>query len=87
MLVLLTYRLPTALSDNAKFLKALDYGLDKATVAMLAPTLILPLGILVPILATRIWKGAPLQQFLFGYKMRVTIVALVDVVMLICLKR
>lgn len=29
VLVLLTYRFPTALSDNAKFLKALDYGLDK----------------------------------------------------------
>lgn len=86
VLVLLTYRLPTALSDNAKFLKALDYGLDKATVAMLAPTLILPLGILVPILATKMWKGAPLQQFLFGYKMRVTVVALVDVVMLVLLK-
>ncbi|GMH96500.1 hypothetical protein TrST_g12596 [Triparma strigata] len=86
VLVLLTYRFPTALSDNAKFLKALDYGLDKATVALLAPTIILPLGIFVPIFATRIWKGAPLKQFLFGYKMRVTVVAMMDVLMILCVK-
>merc|ERR1712224_612918 len=63
VLVLLTYRFPVALSDNVKFLRAMDYGLPKATVSLLAPTVILPLGILTPIVATKIWSGKPLQQF------------------------
>ena len=53
-LILMTYRLPTALSDNVKFLKATEYGMSKQTMALLSPTLILPLGILVPIVATKI---------------------------------
>jgi MFS transporter, PAT family, solute carrier family 33 (acetyl-CoA transportor), member 1 len=32
--VLLTYRFPTALSDNVKFLKAVEYGLSKSTTAV-----------------------------------------------------
>jgi PAT family acetyl-CoA transporter-like MFS transporter 1 len=48
-IVLVTYRLPVALSDNVKFLKAVEYGLSKSTTALLSPTLILPLGILVPL--------------------------------------
>jgi len=56
-LILLTYRLPTALSDNVKFLKAVEFGLSKSTTALLSPTIILPLGILVPIVATKIWHG------------------------------
>jgi PAT family acetyl-CoA transporter-like MFS transporter 1 len=49
ILVLLTYRLPCALSDNVKFLKAVEFGLSKQTTALLSPTIVLPLGILVPI--------------------------------------
>jgi PAT family acetyl-CoA transporter-like MFS transporter 1 len=82
VLVLLTYRFPVALSDNVKFLKALDYGLPKATVSLLAPTVILPLGILTPIVATKIWSGKPLQQFVQGYKFRLTLVAICDLAML-----
>lgn len=33
-LILLTYRLPTSLSDNVKFLKAVEYGLSKSTTAV-----------------------------------------------------
>eukprot|EP00985_Skeletonema_marinoi_P009862 scaffold4639_cov88-Skeletonema_marinoi.AAC.1 len=46
ILILLTYRLPCALSDNVKFLKAVEFGLSKQTTALLSPTIILPLGIL-----------------------------------------
>ena len=49
ILILLTYRLPCALSDNVKLLKAVEFGLSKQTTAMLSPTIVLPLGILVPI--------------------------------------
>ena len=33
-LVLLTYRLPTSLNDNVKFLKAVEFGLSKSTTAV-----------------------------------------------------
>lgn len=33
-LILLTYRLPTSLSDNVKFLKAVEYGLSKSSTAV-----------------------------------------------------
>jgi MFS transporter, PAT family, solute carrier family 33 (acetyl-CoA transportor), member 1 len=33
-LILLTYRLPTSLGDNVKFLKAVEYGLSKSTTAV-----------------------------------------------------
>ena len=33
-LILLSYRLPTALSDNVKFLKAVEFGLSKSTTAV-----------------------------------------------------
>jgi Acetyl-coenzyme A transporter 1 len=36
ILILLTYRLPTSLSDNVKFLKAVEYGLSKSTTAVSA---------------------------------------------------
>ena len=55
-LILITYRLPTSLSDNVKFLKAVEFGMSKSTIALLSPAIILPLGIIVPILATKIWK-------------------------------
>ena len=84
--LLLTYRFPTSLSDNVKFLKALDYGLPKATVSMLAPAVILPLGILTPIIASKIWSGRPLKQFTFGYKLRLTVVAAFDVASLLAIK-
>lgn len=35
-LILMTYRLPTSLSDNVKFLKAVEYGLSKSTTAVRA---------------------------------------------------
>eukprot|EP00977_Amphora_coffeiformis_P018151 scaffold6242_cov168-Amphora_coffeaeformis.AAC.3 len=85
--ILLTYRLPTALGDNVKFLKAVEYGLSKSTTAMLSPTVILPLGILVPIIATRIWHGQALKQFMNGYWFRVTLVPLLDLWMLHVLKK
>ena len=37
--VLLTYRLPTSLGDNVKFLKAVEYGLSKSTTAVRLSTL------------------------------------------------
>lgn len=85
-LILLTYRLPCALSDNVKFLKAVEFGLSKQTTAFLSPTIVLPLGILVPIIAAKIWRGQPLTQFMFAYKFRVTVVALVDVLMLFAVR-
>jgi PAT family acetyl-CoA transporter-like MFS transporter 1 len=81
-----TYRLPVALSDNVKFLKAVEYGLSKSTTALLSPTLILPLGILVPIAAHKIWHMAPLQQFATAYRFRVTLIPLLDLLMLYLLK-
>ena len=85
-LVLLTYRLPTALSDHVKLLKAVEFGLSKSTTALLSPTLILPLGIAVPIIANRIWHDRPLRQFLLAYGYRVTLVPLLDVLLLSRLK-
>ena len=86
ILILLTYRLPCALSDNVKFLKAVEFGLSKQTTALLSPTIVLPLGILVPIIATKIFKNHPLKQFMWAYKFRVTFVALVDVLMLLAVR-
>jgi len=86
-LLLLTYRLPTALSDNVKFLKAVENGLSKSTTALLSPTVVLPIGILVPIVATKFWHGHPLKQFMAAYKVRVTLVPLLDMLMLVILKQ
>jgi PAT family acetyl-CoA transporter-like MFS transporter 1 len=85
-LLLVTYRLPTALSDNVKFLKAVQLGMSKSTTALLSPLLILPLGIVVPLAAHRIWHKAPLQQFATAYIWRVTLVPLLDILMLKMLK-
>ena len=85
--ILLTYRLPCALSDNVKFLKAVELGLSKSTTALLSPTVILPLGILVPIVATRLWHGHPLRQFMLGFKLRVTLVPILDLLMLNVLRK
>mmetsp|Transcript_8948 Transcript_8948/g.21856 ORF Transcript_8948/g.21856 Transcript_8948/m.21856 type:complete len:659 (+) Transcript_8948:107-2083(+) len=85
-LILVTYRLPVALSDNVKFLKAVEYGLSKSTTALLSPTLILPLGILVPLVASKIWHSVPLQQFMRAYEWRITIIPLLDIFMLRILK-
>ena len=85
-LVLATYRLPVSLSDNVKFLKAVEYGLSKSTTAILSPTIILPLGILVPIAASKIWHMAPLTQFMRAYEWRVTLIPLLDILMLRILK-
>lgn len=82
-LILITYRLPTSLSDNVKFLKAVELGLSKSTTAILSPTVILPLGILVPIAAHHIWKkDGPLRQFATAYQWRVTVIPLLDMCML-----
>ena len=86
-LILLTYRLPTALSDNVKFLKAVEFGLSKQTTALLSPTIILPLGIAVPIVASKIWHGHPLKQFLAAYKFRIYIVPIFDVCMLLMVRK
>lgn len=85
--ILLTYRLPTALSDNVKFLKAVEFGLSKSTTALLSPTVILPLGILVPIVATKVWHGHPLRQFMTAYQLRVSLVPLLDLAMLAVVKQ
>lgn len=85
-LILLTYRLPTALSDNVKFLKAVEFGLSKSTTALLSPALILPLGILVPLIGAKIWHGHPLRQFMTAYKLRVTLVPILDILMLLAVK-
>ncbi|KAL7550479.1 hypothetical protein ACHAWF_013702 [Thalassiosira exigua] len=86
IVILLTYRLPCALSDNVKFLKAVEFGLSKQTTALLSPMIVLPLGIIVPIVATKIWHGHPLKQFMWAYRFRVTFVALVDVLMLLAVR-
>ena len=85
-LILLTYRLPTALSDNVKFLKAVEFGLGKQTTALLSPMIVLPLGIAVPIIAAKLWKGHPLRQFMTAYKVRVTLVPLIDMAMLLAVR-
>lgn len=85
--ILLTYRLPTALGDNVKFLKAVELGLSKSTTALLSPTVILPLGILVPIVAAKIWHGHPLRQFMLAYRARLTLAPLLDMLMLWFVKR
>ena len=85
-LILLTNRFPTALSDKVKLLKAVEFGLSKQTTALLAPTIILPLGILVPIIATKVWKGHPLKQFITAYKLRVTLVPVLDIMMLLVVR-
>jgi PAT family acetyl-CoA transporter-like MFS transporter 1 len=82
-LMMVTYRLPTALSDNVKFLKAVELGLSKSTTALLSPIVILPLGILVPIAAHHIWrKDGPLRQFATAYQWRVTVIPILDLLML-----
>jgi PAT family acetyl-CoA transporter-like MFS transporter 1 len=85
-LILLTNRFPTALSDKVKLLKAVEFGLSKQTTALLAPTIILPLGILVPIIATKVWKDHPLKQFMTAYKLRVTLVPVFDIMMLLAVR-
>lgn len=85
-LILLTNRLPTALSDKVKFLKAVEFGMSKQTTALLAPTIILPLGITVPIIASKMFKGYPLRQFMTAYKLRVTLVPILDVLMLLAVR-
>jgi PAT family acetyl-CoA transporter-like MFS transporter 1 len=85
-LILVTYRLPTALSDNVKFLKAVEYGLSKSTTAVLSPTIILPLGIMVPLIASKVWHMEPLRQFIRAYEWRVTLIPILDVFMLRLLK-
>jgi len=85
-LILLTYRFPTALSDNVKFLKAIEFGLSKQTTALLSPAIVLPLGILVPILASKIWHNHPLRQFLTAFQIRITLVPLLDVLMLLSVR-
>jgi PAT family acetyl-CoA transporter-like MFS transporter 1 len=54
---------------------------------LLSPTVILPLGILVPIIATKVWHNSPLKQFMTAYKLRVTLVPMVDVLLLLTLQR
>lgn len=85
-LILLTYRLPVALSDNVKFLKAVEFGLGKQTTALLSPMIVLPLGIAVPIIAAKWWKGHPLRQFMTAYEIRVTLVPLIDTAMLLAVR-
>ena len=84
--ILLTNRFPTALSDKVKFLKAVEFGMSKQTTALLAPTVILPLGIMVPIIAAKIYKGHPLSQFMTAYKLRVTLVPILDIIMLLAVR-
>ena len=85
-LILLTYRFPTSLSDNVKTLKAVEFGLSKQTISLLSPIVILPIGILVPIIGSKIFHGHPLRQFMTAYKARVTLVALFDVGMLMAIR-
>jgi PAT family acetyl-CoA transporter-like MFS transporter 1 len=42
---------------------------------------------MVPIIATRIWHDTPLHQFMTAYKLRVTLVPLLDIMMLQALRR
>lgn len=85
-LILLTNRFPTALSDKVKFLKAVEFGMSKQTTALLAPTIILPMGITVPIVAAKLFKGHPLKQFMSAYKLRVTLVPILDICMLLAVR-
>ena len=85
-LILLTYRFCTSLSDNVKTLKYIEYGLPKSTIAFLSPVVVLPLGIATPLYANRIWKGRPLDQFLFAFKFRVFFLPLLDCLSLYLVK-
>jgi PAT family acetyl-CoA transporter-like MFS transporter 1 len=87
LLIRLTYRFRTSLSDNVKTLKYLDLGLPKSALAMMSPTVVLPLGILTPLLASRYFSGRPLSQFLFAYKLRVTLVPILDTLSLLSLQK
>lgn len=84
--ILLTNRFPTALSDKVKNLKAVEFGMSKQTTALLAPTIILPLGITVPVIAAKIFKNKPMKQFLTAYKLRVMILPILDMCMLLAIK-
>ena len=84
--ILLTHRLPMAMGDNVKFLKAVEYGLSKSTAAFLSPAIVLPMGILVPLLASRYWNVHPLKQFMTGYRIRVTLVPILNLLMLQSIK-
>lgn len=85
-LILLTYRFPTSLSDNVKTLKAVEFGLSKQTISLLSPIIILPIGIMVPIIGSKIFHGHPLKQFMTAYKVRVTLVAIFDIAMLLVVR-
>jgi len=85
-IILLTYRFPTSLSDNVKTLKAVEFGLSKQTISLLSPIIILPIGILIPVIGAKIFHGHPLKQFMSAYKMRVTVVAIFDIAMLLAIK-
>ena len=47
---------------------------------------VLPLGIAVPIVAAKLWKGHPLRQFMTAYNIRVTLVPLIDMAMLLAVR-
>jgi len=89
LLILLTYRFPTSLSDNATRLKLTEYGCPPGLIARLTPLITLPAGIIGPLVATRIFGGAAtsqkdrgkgsMRQFLVVYRARVTAVILLDV--------
>lgn len=81
-ILLLTFRFPTALTDNVKYLQAVEWGLSKESAALLSPTIILPLGIIVPIIASKIWNGQPMRQFMDAYKLHITLVVIFDISML-----
>jgi len=85
-ILLLTFRFPTSLTDNVKYLQAVEWGLSKESAALLSPTIILPLGIFVPVIAAKIWNGQPMRQFMDAYKVHVTLVGLLDISMLWALR-
>ncbi|CEL99644.1 unnamed protein product [Vitrella brassicaformis CCMP3155] len=76
VLVLMTCRLPFAVTDSSTHLKLVEYGMSKEELAFLAPLLI-PSGILTPMALGRYTAGArPMNIFLRGMPFRLIIGAL-----------
>eukprot|EP00644_Phytophthora_capsici_P005253 jgi/Phyca11/4313/fgenesh1_pm.PHYCAscaffold_1_\ len=71
--VLLTSKIGFAAAESVASLKLVEYGMKKEKLALLTPILI-PLGIVIPVLIGRWIKPAqPLNLFLWGYPVRLAV--------------
>ncbi|RLN88483.1 hypothetical protein BBJ28_00024491 [Nothophytophthora sp. Chile5] len=71
--VLLTSKIGFAAAESVASLKLVEYGMKKEKLALLSPILI-PLGIVIPVLlGRRIKPSQPLNLFLWGYPVRLVV--------------